>query len=292
MTTKMAGKMNRISGNISFTGSLRGQFLGLLIALGPHGIGVHPQGLGHAGAEAVRLDEQRGEAPHLLHVRAHAQVSQGLDAGFPGPQLQVEDPELVADHAAAHADLLGHAVDGGIDPHARLDADDKQVEGVGETHDDLLFPPADHQLETQVGKIEPQQGQHPKDQADIWKRSRDSSAKTLSEEGQAGNAAAQSTFAPQNTAERAGCRMPALRKSFRKWDRLSAVFLGLALDRRPGPTSSGSVFHGAARLGCVAASLSGRVDHAPRFDLLDESCVLPAKFRDSSTPRAGAAASR
>src|SRR5512137_2704307 len=36
-------------------GKLRGQFLRLVVALDPHGVGMHPKGLGHTRSEAVRL---------------------------------------------------------------------------------------------------------------------------------------------------------------------------------------------------------------------------------------------
>ena len=65
---------------------------------------------------------------------------QGVAPRFARAQLQVELPEFLADLLAGKAHLLADALDRRVQAHARLDADNEQVEGVGKAEGEVFFP--------------------------------------------------------------------------------------------------------------------------------------------------------
>ncbi len=57
-------------GNDHFDGGLRGLFFGALAALGTQRIGMNAQGLGHAGSEAVGLNQGSHQRAKVLNPGA------------------------------------------------------------------------------------------------------------------------------------------------------------------------------------------------------------------------------
>src|ERR1035437_4777626 len=83
-------------GNDHFDGSLGGLFFGALAAFGAQGIGMDAQGLGHAGAEAIGLNQSADQGANVVDSGALGQIAEGLDARFTGASFEVEEMELGA----------------------------------------------------------------------------------------------------------------------------------------------------------------------------------------------------
>jgi hypothetical protein len=79
-----------------FDGSFGGLFFGALAALGTQGIGMHAQGLGNAGSEAVGLNKGSDERANVIDPSALSQIAERLDARFSGASFEVEEMEFTA----------------------------------------------------------------------------------------------------------------------------------------------------------------------------------------------------
>ena len=77
------GHYKQDQGNDHFDGRLGGLFFGALAALGAQGIGMHAQGLGDAGSEAVGLNQGRDQRADVIDPGALGQIAERLNAGFP-----------------------------------------------------------------------------------------------------------------------------------------------------------------------------------------------------------------
>ena len=83
---------------------------------------------------------------------------------FAGPELEIDQFELVADHLVAEGHFIADAIDGGIQAHTRLNTDHHEIQGVRKAPEELL--PAGHrfELEPEIRCIKPAGRQKDKDQ--------------------------------------------------------------------------------------------------------------------------------
>ena len=139
-TTKIAGKMNSTSGKISCTAVLAA----FSSASCRRRVRIESDWTRRAWAmlraEAVGLDQDRRQAAHVVDAGADAQVVQHFAPRPAHLQLEVGQRQFLADGLGVLLHLVGHLPQGGVQPEARLHADDQQVEGVGQGQEDLLLP--------------------------------------------------------------------------------------------------------------------------------------------------------
>src|SRR5579871_6007291 len=70
-------------------------FFGALPAFRAEGVGMNAEGLSHAGAEAIRLNERANERADIVNAGSFDEIPQGLGAGLAGAHLKVHKMELV-----------------------------------------------------------------------------------------------------------------------------------------------------------------------------------------------------
>src|SRR3984893_16682436 len=114
-----------------FDGRFGGLFFGALAALGAQGIGMHAQGLGNAGSEAVGLNQGCYQRANVIDASAFGQIAERLDARFSGASFEVEEMEFSAQVRVGVAEVLAHSHHGLIERQARCHADDGQIQCVG-----------------------------------------------------------------------------------------------------------------------------------------------------------------
>jgi hypothetical protein len=90
------GHYEQDEGDNHFDGRFSGLFFGALAALGAQGIGMHAQGLGNAGSEAVGLNQGCYQRANVIYSGALGQIAERLDARFSGASFEVEEMEFSA----------------------------------------------------------------------------------------------------------------------------------------------------------------------------------------------------
>ena len=90
-------------------------FFGALAALGAQGIGMHAQGLGHAGSEAVGLNQSSDEGANVIDAGALGEIAEGFDARLAGAGLEVEEMEFGAQFGVRVLQVIAHAHQGLIE---------------------------------------------------------------------------------------------------------------------------------------------------------------------------------
>ena len=127
---------------------LLGLLLGQLAALDAHLVGLGPQHPADRHAEGVGLEDGEHERPELGDVGAGVEGAHGVGPAGAGPHLAEHAGELVGERP-------GHGGDGAVErlleAEAGLDADDEQVEDVGQLGADLVLPLLDLAVEDGVG---------------------------------------------------------------------------------------------------------------------------------------------
>jgi len=101
-------------------------------ALRAQQVGVRAQGLRHAGAEPVALDDEPDQRLQVVGAVAVAERPERVRAAPPVAQLESHQRELVAQDVRDRRSLLAHPGDGSVEPEARLETHDHQVERVGQ----------------------------------------------------------------------------------------------------------------------------------------------------------------
>src|SRR5579884_3140928 len=130
-----------------FDGRFCGLFFGALAALGAQRIGVNAERLGNAGTEAVGLHQHRNQGPNVVNARAVGQVAQSFGAGLSGSHLQVHQAEFFAEFFVRVLQIFTDALHGLIERQSGFDADDSQVEGIGQCQPDFQLTFSDDALE-------------------------------------------------------------------------------------------------------------------------------------------------
>jgi hypothetical protein len=128
------------------------RFFGALAALGAQRLGVDAQRLRHARSELVGLDQHRDERRDVVDSGPPGEVVQRLATGGAGPELEVDESELIAQVLVSERQLFGHALKGLIEPKARFHAHDEQIERIGQPEADAMLPPFSHAREDHAGQ--------------------------------------------------------------------------------------------------------------------------------------------
>jgi len=135
-------------------GCFSGLFFGPLPAFRAEGVGMHPEGLGDAGAEAVGLNQSTNKRADVVNARAIYQISESFCTRLSGTHLQIDQVKLIAEIRMGMMQVLADAQHGLIKSEAGLYADDGQVQGVSQPDTDALLPVPDHALEKKPGDKE------------------------------------------------------------------------------------------------------------------------------------------
>ena len=119
---------------------------------------MHAEGLSDAGTEAIGLNQCTNQGADIVNPGAIDQITQSLGAGLAGAHLEVDQVELIAEIGMGVVQILAHAHQRLIERKSGLDADDGEVEGVGQAEANALLPVPDHALQDEAGKKESETG--------------------------------------------------------------------------------------------------------------------------------------
>ena len=119
---------------------------------------MHAEGLGDAGAEAICLNQCTNQRADVVNPGAVHQIAQGFGARLAGAHLEVDQVELIAEIGMGVVQILAHAHQGLIERKPGLDADDGEVEGVGQAQANALLPVANHALQDEARQEEAEAG--------------------------------------------------------------------------------------------------------------------------------------
>src|SRR5580658_9525013 len=117
------GHHEQDQGNDHFYGRLGGLFFGALAALRAQGIGMHAQGLRHAGSEAVSLNQGCDQGADVVDAGALGQSAQRFHARFSGARFQIEEMEFTAQFRVRGAQILAYPHHRLVERQSRFDAE-------------------------------------------------------------------------------------------------------------------------------------------------------------------------
>ena len=119
---------------------------------------MHPEGLSYARAEAIRLNECTHQGSDIVNPGSLHEITQCLGARLARPHLEVYEVEFIAQIRVSVVKILAHAHQGLIECQPGLDADDGQVERVGQSEANAVLPVTNHALQNEAWQQESQRG--------------------------------------------------------------------------------------------------------------------------------------
>ena len=131
-------------------GGLCRLFFGPLPAFRAEGIGMHPESLGDAGAEAISLNQCTHKRADVVNPGAIDQIAESLGPGLAGAHLEVYQVEFFAEIGMGMVQILADAHQGLVEGEAGLNANDGEVEGVGQADADAVLAVFDHALQDEA----------------------------------------------------------------------------------------------------------------------------------------------
>jgi hypothetical protein len=145
--------MKKIRGNSSFTGNLAA------ISVAWRSCRVRrPSACARNACPTLvpnrfRLDQQGHETLNLFQLYAEARVAKRLLARSSGPQFQIERAQFLAQLPVHQLQLLPDARDRHIQTQAGFDADDHEIERIGERGQNIALPALNPALQPEIGSI-------------------------------------------------------------------------------------------------------------------------------------------
>ena len=139
-------------------GGLCSLFFGALPAFRAEGVGMHAESLGDAGAEAVGLNQCTNQGADVVNTGALDQIAERFGAGFAGAHLEIDEMEFVAEIGMSVMQILSDAHEGLIECEAGFDANDGEIEGVGQSEADAILTVSDHALQDEARKEKSEAG--------------------------------------------------------------------------------------------------------------------------------------
>ncbi len=113
---------------------------------------MHPKSLSHAGAEAIRLNQCTNKRTDVVNPGAFDKVPEGLRAGLTGAHFEVHQMELIAEIGMGVMQILANAHQSLVEGETGLDANDGEVEGIGQAETNAMLPVFDHPLQDKARK--------------------------------------------------------------------------------------------------------------------------------------------
>src|SRR5439155_16818281 len=136
-------------------GSLLGRLLGVLEAFLAQALAMDAERLDQAGAEALGLNNHRGQGADFFQAGAGAELPQGFAGRAAEMNLALDNAQLVGEDRVGGAQLVGHAAEGGGKTQASFQADHQHVEGVGKSAAKTCLPPLGFAVEPEARADQP-----------------------------------------------------------------------------------------------------------------------------------------
>ena len=112
-------------------GGFGGLLFGALTPSSPQRIRVNAQGLSHAGAETIGLNECADQGANVIHASAVDEIAQGFGPGLAGAHLEIDQMKFVAEVGISVMQLFTDAHQCLVEGKASFHANDCQIERVG-----------------------------------------------------------------------------------------------------------------------------------------------------------------
>ena len=133
------------------------QFLRALPPAQAHLIRLRPKHLADADAELVCLDRRSNENVQVIDVHPSGEITERLPARNSHAHLREGTGKLSGQLVIP---FLDHTLQRLIEPRARLDADDQEVDGIGKGSLDGSFPLCDPSTQPSVGHYPAESSQY------------------------------------------------------------------------------------------------------------------------------------
>ena len=108
---------------------------------------MHAEGLGNAGAEAISLDQCTHKRTDVVNPSAIDQISEGLGARFSGAQFEVQEVKFIAQVGVRVMEVLADPHEGLVKSETSLNANDREIEGIGKSEANTILAIPDHALQ-------------------------------------------------------------------------------------------------------------------------------------------------
>ena len=117
---------------------------------------MHSKGLSHAGTEAVSLNQCTNKGADVVNTGALHQVPQSFGARLAGAHLEIHEVKFITEIGVSVMEILADAHQRLIESQSRFDADDGQIEGVGQSEANAVLTIFDHALQHEARKKKPE----------------------------------------------------------------------------------------------------------------------------------------
>jgi hypothetical protein len=131
---------------------LRRFFFRLLPALGAQVFGMDPQTLSDAGAEAIRLNQNRSKFLHVRNAGALRKGAQTIRPPLTRPHLETDHPQLIADFGKSGREFFCDLHDRLIQPKPGFYGDGQKIESIRQSFLDPFPAGPDPEFEEFVRK--------------------------------------------------------------------------------------------------------------------------------------------
>ena len=111
---------------------------------------MHPEGLGDAGAEAISLNQCTNQRADVVNPGSVDEVTEGFHAGLAGAHFEVHEVELIAQVGVGMVQILADAGKSLVEREAGLNADDGEVESVGQAEANAILAIFNHALQDEA----------------------------------------------------------------------------------------------------------------------------------------------
>ena len=147
-----AGKDKENQGKQNLDFGFSGRFFGALTPRDTNLLGITAEGADDGSTEAVGLLQHGDEGSELLELGAVGHALPGVETGLTGTLFEVDLVEFLVELGIADGDFLADAEQGLIEAEAGFDADDEQVDGVGNAFLNLFLALIDSTGKPDIGK--------------------------------------------------------------------------------------------------------------------------------------------
>src|SRR5262249_54388450 len=147
-----SGKQAKHQREDELDANLRSSLFRALPSLRTRDVRVRSECLSDARAKSIRLNQHRDERSNVVNFRAISEILESFNAGLPGSDFARNHPELLGERRMGESQFFARLQDGLIECRASLEADDKQVQGVGESVFDTFLAQLNPVLDPETRK--------------------------------------------------------------------------------------------------------------------------------------------
>src|SRR5579872_315715 len=121
------------------------------------------EGLGYAGAEAIGLNERSDERANVIYAGAIDKITKRFNAGLAGAHFEIHEVEFLAEIGMGMMQIDSDPHQGLIEGESGFNADDSEIESVGQGNADASLAVFVHSLQKEA-RDEKAQGRATNDQ--------------------------------------------------------------------------------------------------------------------------------